>query len=368
MDKQLFDISKKSIEYVKEVTSEFIYRCPICGDSQNSYHGHFYVQKEFPHKYICFKCNTRGNDFRQFILNLNNELNIQDKRFLLRSILSRKVKHSGTKQKIENVYYDTEMGKTLDSYVPTNFEMKVIKEIYKPYLISRIRDKKLLNTLINSKQLIPYYRTSEIKVNDSIPNILLNRIYFKVSSGIYISRIVDKNLEINRIFEKQKYVIYKPKEFDGSIPPYEIKYVTDITKPITLFLVEGIFDAINLNIFLRKSNSDNFIIHTINTKIIKQINLDYIRQNNIFNVVFIPDKDVSLVDVKTSVDKINSIDYNINIFIGLNNSDHKDVGEFESLEEFQQIKIMDQRKFFVKSKIGLDFYSNFCYNGTEIKI
>ena len=50
-----------SIKLVKETETEFIYKCPFCGDSQkHSMHGHLYLSKKFPIFY-CQRCSTYGS-------------------------------------------------------------------------------------------------------------------------------------------------------------------------------------------------------------------------------------------------------------------------------------------------------------------
>jgi len=365
MEDKLFDILKRNMSFIKYTDKEIIFRCPICGDSKNPYHGHFYIQNEEPHKFICFKCNTRGNDIVQFLLNLNKDIDLNDKQYLLRYLMSKKKKNINNSEEYVNQYENLnfDLLKKLTRYRPDTIEIETMKKVYGDYLYSRIPDKNHIDYLISKKIIIPFYSSEEHKINSYSPDIILNRIYFKVNNSIFISRQVSKHLELNDIFKKQKYVIYRPKNYEGSIPPFEMKSdVVYTTNPITLFLVEGVFDAIILDYFLKITHSSNYIIHTINTKVIKQINLDYIKQNGIFNVVFIPDSDVSLKDIQTSVNKILRLDNNINVFIGKNESDYKDVGEFKSIEDFKNIKIMNHEKFFVLSQIGLDFKKKFCYN------
>jgi len=364
MNNKLLDILKHNLKFIKTTDKEIIFRCPICGDSKNPYHGHFYVQNEEPHRYLCFKCNTRGNDIVQFILNLKKDIDLNDKQYLLKYLMSKKKSSKHYNNEIPQTFdiSNFDLFNKLKSYKMDSIEEKTIKNIYMKYLLERIPDENYIYELIDKEIIIPFYSSKEYKINSFSPDIILNRIYFNVNDSVLISRQVNKHLELNDIFKNQKYVIYRPKNYEGSIPPFEMKSVVDVSKPITLFLVEGVFDAIILNYFLLKSGSKNFIVHTINTKVIKQINLDYIKNNKIFNVVFIPDKDVSLKDIKTSVNKISTIDNNINIFIGKNESEYKDVGDFKTIEDFKQIKIMNQEKFFVLSKIGLDFKRKFCYN------
>lgn len=365
MNDRILNILKNNLKFVKESDKEIIFRCPICGDSKNPYHGHFYVQNEEPHKYLCFKCNTRGNDIVQFLLNLMKDIDLNDKQYLLRYLMKKKKKNGISTEQTQTEYksINFDLLNKLTKYKADPIERETIKRVYGDYLLSRIPDKNYIDELVSKKIIIPFYSSEEHKIHSYSPDIILNRIYFNINDSIFISRQISKHLELNDIFKKQKYVIYRPKNYEGSIPPFELKSrVVYATKPITLFLVEGVFDAIILHYYLGLVESSNYIIHTINTKVIKQINLDYIKNNEIYNVVFIPDSDVSLHDIQTTVNKILRLDNNINIFIGKNESDYKDVGEFKSLEDFEKIKIVNYEKYFVLSKIGLDFKKNFCYN------
>ena len=51
----------EKIQWVGEIPTHFIGRCPFCGDSQrHPSKGHLYVSKKYP-VYICHRCNKSGH-------------------------------------------------------------------------------------------------------------------------------------------------------------------------------------------------------------------------------------------------------------------------------------------------------------------
>ena len=61
MNDVLLDVLKKYLTFIRKTgNGEYIFRCPVCGDSVKKHHGHLYINEEG--KFICFRCGFSGRN------------------------------------------------------------------------------------------------------------------------------------------------------------------------------------------------------------------------------------------------------------------------------------------------------------------
>ncbi len=369
----MIEIISKYISFIKKTsTNELIFRCPICGDSKKEYNGHLYVEEESLN-YICFKCGIKGKSIIQLLINLINENSIEcdinDKRYLnkylIKIVSDNLVKSNIEKEKfeiMEEVIIEEHIEEEMIEYLTKKRSMEeqfVIDSMYIPYLQKRFKGIEFfLKELIETNRLYLYY-SKEIRYNKNYkPSTLLNRLYFNLGNGIFMSREIDKELEKDTKFKK--YVFYTPKNSKVKIPPFILNNNKEIN---TLYLVEGVFDCIKLFCFI-KDDVDNVGVMSLNGKFVTNHIMSIINTyNNLLNVMYFPDSDVKDNEIEDTINhfKRNIFNKNINLLIGkIDDSRYKDIGEFERKEHLKKIIITTSNQYQTKNVVSqLEKIKNF---------
>ncbi len=252
----------KTLSYCKPTSNlrNWVVRCPYCGDSLNSSHGHFSIlidlQSDSPILYRCFKCNESGILTPQVLEDLtlgyneslNRQLNMMNKTTSSRSYISDKIKKyivpvprctNSNQHKLS--YINNRLGVSL-SYSDCA-DLKIILN-FSEFIFAN-------NIPINSDE-------SGIMIKKSIINILddkyvgflssnNNKITFRDASSDgsgYLGRYYKITLDLlNR----------SPNTF------YAIKSTLDplYTDSININIAEGTFDILSIYLNLFKNNSQN---------------------------------------------------------------------------------------------------------------
>lgn len=386
MDTSIFDIVQKYIHFIKNTqTGEIIYRCPMCGDSDNNYHGHFYVNRENMN-YICFKCGTKGRNVVQFILELIDngsieEYEVLDKQYMVKYILkklSRLNKQSNSlvttgEDQIGNVISDQEEKRKAQQYddeetflqillgEKTYSERFVIDTALFPYYLDRTKGQAdIQKQLVEERRVIFYYSETNKKCDNFTPNLLLNRIYFKHGNSFYTQRKVSDQLEPKS--DIKKYLYYHSKN-SNRLEPFVLQECSDDDVGIVYF-VEGIFDSIKLYQFTSTTNT-HFATYTLNGKNLSQYILDIIkkRYKNLKMVIVILDNDVKEREILTNISKFDDQFQNktVELYIGNIESDAiKDLGEMTAPEQLKLVQLNSQSKYQKKNvMVKIDMIRNY---------
>ncbi len=372
-DLKVLDVVDRLLTKIKTTSSgRIIYRCPICGDSEKQYHGHFYVDSS-NFDYICFKCGVKGNNLIQFLLNMmvNNEINdydVKDRQILQKYTLkklSHYLVHKNNEEEKEEVIEEVRQEEEIEEDMiklltkrRTTEEQFIIDSIYLPYLRSRLKGTNhFLHELLQEKRIYLYYSKDTIYNKMYNPQTLLNRIYFNLGNSIFMSRKISDELEKKPY---KKYIFYTPKKSNNEIPPFILKNNVFIN---TIYLVEGVFDCIKLYYFI-KDDVDNVGVMSLNGKFLTKQLFQHLNEiDNLHNVVYIPDNDVSYDEVIKTIKgfKYKIQNKSINLLIGrITDSKIKDIGEFEYKEQLKKIEIVTSSHYETKNVISkLEKIKNF---------
>ncbi len=338
MNENDLSILKNYIKYIKTTsTNEHIFRCPVCGDSVKPYHGHFYVSQEG--KYICFKCGVKGNNVFRLILKYF-DVSPEDKVYLMRKLFDEKKRTTNqNEQYIENI--DSEIFNSSIEFErilkkkKNSFERNVIKTLFLPYLISRVKPHiDLMYRLLNNGIIIPFFSDVPVEYEKFKPSKLLNRIYFKFDIGVYQQRKVNDQIDHldNKKTKYKKYIFYTPKNLQ-EISTFRLSNsdTTDV-----LFLVEGVFDVIKLYGFLENEIENITVSNTNGKNLKKSLIVKLVERYSPKVVIYIPDKDVKKKEILENLNTIHGLtNGNVELMVGVLKNGFKDVGEFTSIDDLR---------------------------------
>lgn len=264
-------ILKDKIRYVRNASNgEYIFKCPFCGDNDNPYHGHLYVNN-VSGIFNCYRCEMSGNLNKILYLFEGNKFKV-------------KYDHKESKKVHERNFEKLVSDKTcfekylseIQSKILYNDYFDIVKSIEhfpmylakQDYLFKRIiKDKSILPVLhaTNMTQhLISYYSehfATKILDVGGIPNSAIpfvrSRILDVKTSILFLG--YHNTLSIFKTFdEKIKYFKTKKNVFYGDEIGWDFftiinqnKYVNSLMdiykeRELNVYFTEGVFDALNL--------------------------------------------------------------------------------------------------------------------------
>jgi len=341
---------QRHLEFIREYDTEYLCRCPICGDSQkHKYgHGHFYVNKETG-VYYCHRCNASGNIY-SYLLKYAN-LDMYEKKEILQYMINNTSIISTNNKQIEqynnkNIITDKLLNKNANKYL-TNLD--IFKKM-NAYLLERLQniDIEFIKQRLLFKLIYPFYSDTLQEYPSYNPSKLPNRLYIQHFNYVFSARKVPDIPDTPQFEYTGKYIFVKPKELK-SIYPF-VMY--DCLPIYNIYIVEGVFDAIKLFYFL-SFEEQNYIVFTTNGKQISStlrlMLLDLFSQYAINKLVWIPDMDVEHNTILDSIEKLKSSIQNtftqyFTIYIG-RLSKYKDIGDMTDLSCLKDITLYKYEKF-----------------------
>ncbi len=342
---------KKHLIFVKELETEYIFRCPICGDSQKRLtgHGHFYINKENG-MFYCHRCNATGNIY-SYLLKYEN-LDIKDKKMVLQQILN--TNNSVITHTNKTLEYFDDYTILKDIFLNTNVNQyltdKHIFQIYNKYIDKRLKgvDVEFIKKELLFKLIYPFYSVTPVYYPSYMPALLLNRIYFKHYNYIFSARQIDGIKDSANKTYSSKYIFMKPKIINSIYP-----FVMYDKLPIhNIYLVEGVFDVIKLYYFL-SFEEENYIVMTTNGKrignILQSFIYDIVSQYKVNKIVWIPDIDVEREIIMNSIEPLKSIfrsrlNTYIPIYIG-QTQQYKDIGDMDNITCLKSVDLYKYETF-----------------------
>lgn len=225
----LYSILKEKIPEGKLVSNntEFLMRCPFCGDSRKDRSdAHFYIslRDDKPHFYNCFLCGTKGVLNRKIL----RYMGIYDEESV--RLVSKKIDIKFTPLKYRKVY------------IPKAREQWEIDKLY--YIANRLGSKKFglyldkLRIVTNLRKLIEYNRIP-VKSMKQIEFLDQNYIGFLLEDkgSVLLRKITDSEYG-NRWF---RYNL-----FDSDCSSYVIDCKLEFPIEPKIYIAEGILDIISI--------------------------------------------------------------------------------------------------------------------------
>ena len=220
-------------------------RCFYCPDSNDSRHGHMYINVDFsnnePSYFYCQKCHTSG------IVNTNKliEWNIYDSNISLElASYNKKVLKLP-----QNLKYRDKIIYNINNYIINEDELS-------RYKLKRINDRLGINLsfkdaiekkiIINLKDLLDSNRLQYTRNPNIINQLDANFIGFLSYDNAFINM---RNLEIGEVYHTidKRYVNYNVfNKYDNTTKFYIIPNNIDILKPIRIHIAEGPFDILSI--------------------------------------------------------------------------------------------------------------------------
>jgi len=348
-----FIVSKKS----NEQKSELLIKCPYCGDKTDSYHvstGHFhmYINAETS-EFHCFLCNTSGNIFK-LLRDFKQNFTTEDyaKLIMLYSSI--------TNENQTKTYHHVEINNKFKKFIDKLYEYAPISNTDNlSFLLKRISIKerdnmKFLNYLLTNKIIFPM---SFIKFKESGFDKIDNSAAKLISeNNNYIIPIKPLYNGIQIYFPNNnklpKYMSFK---LDAD-SQFWYNYIGNKINPDSIYIVEGIFDALKLYNILDMNPSVGIVILHGKTNVnnllvfLKEIGI------NIYNVKFYFGLDSDL-EYDEYLNYIKAFKRNfeidpmsINILYWMDNHKSKDLGEIKSIEQFtNEISVVQYQAFALKN-------------------
>jgi len=293
-DMDLYVILRNNLHLVRLTndSSEIIIRCPICGDSKNQNHAHFYIMNKYPFYYNCKKCESSGiftSDLLQSVnvydpnmaLYINKSKMDYIDKYGLSSIRHLKkfkkvtvpTKYSRTPNNLNKIEYLKNRLNVDEITTEMLVKFKIIidfKEFYKINKLGKIRGENR-NSLTN-KEILNYRKYDRSHIG-----------FLSTDSTHVIFRNIDKygkRYDTFRVIKNDKIAAKKY---------YTIKNTIDMRRlDLVVNICEGVFDAIGIYRNVYNNNiSDNVVILAVNGKDYTSVIKEYIKKGFIdatFNI------------------------------------------------------------------------------------
>lgn len=239
---------------VNSAKTEYTVRCPYCGDSRNSDHGHFSihvdVDSDDPIMYRCLKCDVSGilnnNVLDELQLDIPVDIHDQLRNFNRKIIKKNKYVNNNNESFIVPMYKSTISNEKKLLYINTRLDtqfdyiqshdLKVVFDLFEFLKFNEIKSIPGMN--FNQLQILNDYYVGWLSTNN-------NCITFR--------RIVDSN-KLKRYIK----VIINPSNINGNTF-YSIPNKIDLmyTNKINIHIAEGIFDITSVFANLQEMNLEN---------------------------------------------------------------------------------------------------------------
>ena len=242
-------------EYIRRVNeTQYVTRCPFCGDSDNKRHGHLYIHIDIndndPIVYHCFKCESSGivnNEFFTIIGLDNNDIKASFSKYKSKSNKFKKLYESSV------IYFDYKIPEITDKskikYIEDRLSCKISDD--------DIRKTKIITSL---KSFLNFNNIKEVTLPiNYLRNIEDHYIGF-LSFGN--SHILFRDMSGKEKYKWIKYPITKESKMNKIF--YSIENSIDIfsNEPIIINLAEGVLDTLSIykNLGYNDSNSINISV------------------------------------------------------------------------------------------------------------
>lgn len=288
---------KKKLVYIKSNNRHHVFRCPFCGDSKNTHHGHLNVARDKP-VFRCVRCGTGGH-----IKYLLNEIGLND-------------------IELPEIFENSK----LEKVSVNNNKIQIPKtNEYEDFIKEYIKKRVGITEIIEELNLLSFNNYRGIFQKIFRTKYEGNLLFFE--KGIPFLTYKNKKL-ILRVLDNKNFRYYNYMLEDGR-DTYIIKNQINqesFRKHKTIVFAEGIFDIINQYVHRFVDTPDDAIyVASLNSsfsnayKITKSISLCYYP-----NVIILADNDT---EDKTY---LNTLKYS-SVKIYRNNLG-KDFGDFDKIE------------------------------------
>ena len=269
------NILKDNIRCLRRANNgEYIFRCPYCGDSQNVFKGHLYVNPKMG-VFNCYKCDMGGNLNRLLYLFVGNKYRIEGIQYTYTKNDLKDDSLKTTNDNFERYLHDYQLKIKMNP----SFDIKNVIETYPlymykhEYLCNRILKDRSLLPLLNrtnmTQHLFTYFSEfymSKLKECGALPNspavntFVNDNILSKMTSIMFLGYHKTLSLFKNdskdiKYFKLKKNIFYGEENFwDFFIIINQNKYtgsLNDIYKEskLNVYFAEGVFDALNLYLY-----------------------------------------------------------------------------------------------------------------------
>lgn len=219
----------KKLGYFKETQDNIITKCIYCGDSKNKYTGHFYIWKQYPVAF-CFRCSISTS--------YNLVKWAEDLESIIGTELSLLLKKTLKNNFLVNIN---------DSYaVFSNKESRNLNKNIIELTNNKIHDTKNMfcnelerRNFKNYEILLNYIEHNVINVT-FFEDVIYNHIFVGLRS-VFGSGYHLRNLKTNQTLQKR-------------LAKNDVFLATNNYTPTIVFVVEGLYDALAMMLFLINNN------------------------------------------------------------------------------------------------------------------
>lgn len=286
------DQLSKYITFVSETKSHWIFRCPYCGDSKTTSHGHLNISKEKP-VFRCVRCGQDGHIKTLLTFLSANDVVIPE--YINDGVYSKKK-------------YKTNIVK--------------LDEVLEPYITDYLKNRLQTSSIPPELNIISYNTLSKL-VRNTYNEYFQQKMFDKCIPFLsYRGRKV-----ISRILDNTKFRYYIYTLIDGNdfyVIKNERKY-SEYRKHNTIVIAEGTFDIANQYIHRFVDTPDDAVYMCANNQnfsaafnLARSIALCYSP-----NVIFLADSDIDSLQYKKLAER-----YKLTKIKIYKNRQGKDFGDF----------------------------------------
>lgn len=232
-------------------------RCPFCGDSKDTSHGHLYIlglnaDSEYDPNYYCQKCRTQGF-IDNFFLDL---MNLYDSDL---ELLARKHKINKSKNKSKTGL--KENNKIISKLMPplnNSYTVEKIK-MFEDRMGIKLTTQKILDyrMVFNLKDYLDYNNVRGITRHKMMIDVLDKQYlgFLSINSEFINMRNLGEINKYNLRYEN--YNVYGIQ--DNTKRFYIISNKIDVTRDVTINIAEGVYDIIGIREHIFNCEDDNVI-------------------------------------------------------------------------------------------------------------
>jgi transcription elongation factor Elf1 len=286
------DQLSKYITFVSENKRHWTFRCPYCGDSKTSSHGHLNIAKDMP-VFRCVRCGQDGHI--KALLNFLNANDVVIPEFINEG------KYSKKKHKTNNVKFDEPLEQYIEDYLKGRLQTTTI-----PSELNIISSNTLSKLVYNAQ--------NEYGKQQSFTKCIP---FLSYRGRKVISRILDN--------DKFRYYIYSLMDGNDFYVIKNKRKYSEYRKHNTIIIAEGTFDIANQYIHRFVNTPDDAIYMCANNQnfsaafnLARSIALCYSP-----NIILLADQDIDSSVYKKVVEK-----YRLKKLKIYKNKQGKDFGDF----------------------------------------
>ena len=287
----------ENIQWVGEIPTHFIGRCPFCGDSQRHPNkGHLYVSKKYP-VYICHRCNKSGHikDIEE-ILNEKTKYQFEVSQFIqIDNISSFKLKEK-IQSEIKSFKFE-DYDKTCLAYLRKRFKC--------------LNDSEFISIRTFANMVSPEYVTKYFP-NEPYTNVI-TRVWFSTILGTQflgrdateLNNLRYKNLKIKELEDLENAFLNVKNDFISDC--YMVNNFSKSKNTKSIIIAEGIFDIIPIFMKRKKYRLTDSAIYSA------CLGNDYSRPIKVYKNLFMSfpkfitvfaDVGINYEDIKNKISKV----------------------------------------------------------------